>query len=57
MRLFPVLPLIFIAAYIFVAISITLDYKNNDYAALNRHYCNGSIYRVVFLLAQLKKST
>ncbi len=34
MKLFPVLPLIFIAAYVFVAISIAMDYKNNDYAAL-----------------------
>jgi basic amino acid/polyamine antiporter, APA family len=33
MSLFPILPLIFIAAYIFVAISIALDYKNNNYAA------------------------
>jgi APA family basic amino acid/polyamine antiporter len=34
MKLFPLLPLIFIAAYIFVAISIALDYKNNHHAAL-----------------------
>lgn len=34
MKLFPVLPLIFMAAYTFVAISIALDYKNNDNAAL-----------------------
>jgi basic amino acid/polyamine antiporter, APA family len=34
MRLFPLAPLIFIAAYTFVGISIALDYKNNDYAAL-----------------------
>lgn len=34
MKLYPLLPLIFIAAYTFVAISIALDYKNNNYAAL-----------------------
>lgn len=34
MKLFPILPLIFIAAYTFIAISIALDYKNNRYAAL-----------------------
>jgi basic amino acid/polyamine antiporter, APA family len=34
MKLFPLAPLIFIAAYTFVGISIALDYKNNDYAAL-----------------------
>jgi len=34
MKLFPLLPIIFIAAYTFVGISIAMDYKNNDYAAL-----------------------
>lgn len=34
MKLYPLLPLIFIAAYVFVAISIALDYKQNNYAAL-----------------------
>lgn len=34
MKLFPLFPLIFIAAYTFVGISIAMDYKNNDYAAL-----------------------
>ena len=33
MKLYPLLPLIFMATYLFVAISITLDYKNNHYAA------------------------
>jgi APA family basic amino acid/polyamine antiporter len=33
MKLYPLLPLIFMAAYLFVAISIMLDYKNNHYAA------------------------
>jgi APA family basic amino acid/polyamine antiporter len=34
MKFFPLVPLIFIAAYTFVGISIAMDYKNNDYAAL-----------------------
>lgn len=34
MKLYPLLPLIFIAAYTFVGISIAADYKNNHYAAL-----------------------
>ncbi|MEP6673992.1 MAG: APC family permease [Ferruginibacter sp.] len=34
MKLYPLLPLIFITAYIFVGISIAMDYKNNKYAAL-----------------------
>lgn len=34
MKLYPLLPIIFIASYTFVAISIALDYKKNDHAAL-----------------------
>ncbi len=34
MKWYPVLPLIFIASYTFVGISIALDYRNNHYAAL-----------------------
>lgn len=34
MKWYPVLPVIFIAAYSFVGISIVLDYRNNHYAAL-----------------------
>ena len=34
MKLYPLLPLVFIAAYTFVGISIAADYKNNNYAAL-----------------------
>ncbi|HEY0356924.1 MAG TPA: amino acid permease [Flavisolibacter sp.] len=33
MKLYPLLPLVFIIAYTFVAISIALDYENNGYAA------------------------
>lgn len=34
MKLYPVLPVIFILAYLFVGTSIALDYENNKYAAL-----------------------
>ena len=34
MKLYPLLPIVFIIAYIFVGISIALDYKNNHNAAL-----------------------
>jgi basic amino acid/polyamine antiporter, APA family len=34
MKLYPLLPVIFIIAYSFVAISIAMDYKENHYAAL-----------------------
>lgn len=34
MKLYPLLPLLFMAAYTFVAISIALDYKQNHHAAL-----------------------
>lgn len=34
MKLYPLMPVIFIIAYSFVAISIALDYRNNNYAAL-----------------------
>lgn len=34
MKLYPLLPIIFIASYTFVGISIAADYKNNNYAAL-----------------------
>ena len=34
MKFFPLLPLIFMAAYTFVAVSIAMNYKTNGYAAL-----------------------
>jgi APA family basic amino acid/polyamine antiporter len=34
MKLYPLMPIIFITAYSFVAISIAVDYKKNNYAAL-----------------------
>jgi APA family basic amino acid/polyamine antiporter len=56
MKLFPLLPLVFITAYIFVAISITLDYKKNDYAALTGLGVMAVFTGLYFLLAQLKKN-
>jgi APA family basic amino acid/polyamine antiporter len=56
MKLFPVLPLVFIAAYIFVAISIALDYKNNDNAALTGITVMAVFTGLYFLLAALKKN-
>jgi APA family basic amino acid/polyamine antiporter len=57
MKFFPVLPLIFMAAYIFVAISIAMDYKSNDNAALTGITVMAIFTGLYFLLAQLKKKT
>jgi len=51
MKLFPVLPLIFIAAYVFVAISIALDYKDNKHAALTGLAVMAVFTGLYFLLA------
>ena len=56
MKLFPLLPVIFILAYGFVAISITLDYKTNDYAALIGIMVMAVFIALYFLLRRLKKS-
>ena len=56
MKLFPLLPLVFIAAYVFVAISIALDYKDNKYAALTGLAVMAVFTGLYFLLAQLKKN-
>jgi APA family basic amino acid/polyamine antiporter len=55
MKLFPLMPLIFICAYTFVAISITLDYENNHYAALTGIVVMAVFTGLYFLLTQLKK--
>ena len=34
MKLYPLMPIIFMAAYTFVGISIAMDYQQNNYAAL-----------------------
>ena len=56
MKLFPLLPLIFITAYIFVALSIILDYEKNDYAAVTGLVVMAIFTGLYFLLAQLKKN-
>ncbi len=55
MKWFPLLPLVFIAAYIFVAISIALDYKDNKHAALTGMAVMAVFTGLYFLLSQLKK--
>jgi basic amino acid/polyamine antiporter, APA family len=55
MKLFPLMPLVFIAAYIFVAISIALDYKDNKHAALTGIAVMAAFTSLYFFLAQLKK--
>jgi len=57
MKLFPVLPLIFIAAYVFVAISIALDYKDNKHAALTGLAVMAVFTVLYFLLDKLKKNS
>ena len=55
MKLFPLLPVIFILAYSFVAISIAMDYKQNDYAALTGLAVMAAFIVLFFLLRRLKK--
>jgi APA family basic amino acid/polyamine antiporter len=55
MKLYPLLPLIFIAAYVFVAISIALDYENNDYAALIGLIVLAFFTGIYFLVKSLRK--
>ena len=56
MKLYPLLPLIFIIAYAFVAISIALDYKNNDYAALTGLGVLAFFTGVYFIVKQIRKT-
>ncbi len=56
MKWFPLMPLVFITAYIFVAISIALDYKENKYAALTGLAVMAVFAGLYFFLAQLKKN-
>jgi basic amino acid/polyamine antiporter, APA family len=55
MKLYPLLPLIFIAAYAFVAISIALDYKKNDYAALTGLGVLAFFTLLYFIVQNLKR--
>ncbi|MFV0605442.1 MAG: APC family permease [Niabella sp.] len=45
MKLYPLLPIVFIVNYVFVAIAIAADYENNDYAAVK-----GIVVLTVFLI-------
>lgn len=56
MKLFPLAPLIFIAAYTFVGISIALDYKNNNYAALTGIGVL-AVFILIYFLFKHKKDT
>lgn len=56
MKLFPLLPVVFIIAYSFVAISIAFDYKKNDYAALTGLAVLATFIGLYFLLEKLKKN-
>ena len=56
MKFYPLMPLVFISAYIFVAISITLDYKNNKYAAAIGLTVMAVFTALYFLLSALKKN-
>lgn len=56
MKLYPWLPLLFIAAYVFVAISIAFDYKNNKNAALVGSIVMLAFIIVYFAVNRFKKS-
>lgn len=56
MKLYPLLPIIFIAAYLFVAISIALDYTNNHHAALTGLLVLG-VFTAVYFLFNKKQTT
>lgn len=55
MKLYPLLPLIFMAAYIFVGISIALAYKENDYAARTGILVLAAFIALYFLVNAVKK--
>jgi basic amino acid/polyamine antiporter, APA family len=57
MKLFPLMPVVFILAYVFVAISIARDYKNNDNAALVGITVMAGFTGIYFLLNLIKKNT
>lgn len=54
MKLFPLQTIIFMAAYTFVAISIAMDYKNNNYAALTGIGVLVAFIIIYFLFAKNK---
>lgn len=55
MALYPLMPVVFIAAYSFIAISIALDYKNNGYAALIGLSVMAAFMLIYFLIHNNKK--
>lgn len=57
MKLFPLMPLIFIIAYVFVGISIALDYEKNNYAALTGLAVMAVFTGLYFLLHRFKKDS
>lgn len=56
MKLYPLLPVIFITAYVFIAISIALDYKKNGYAALTGVAVLSAFMLIYFILLHKKKN-
>ena len=56
MKAFPLLPVIFIAAYSFVAVSIAMDYETNHHAALIGVAVMAAFMGLYFLLQRLKKN-
>lgn len=57
MKLYPLLPIIFILAYVFVAISIAMDYANNKNAALVGLCVLASFIILYFVGKAAKKTT
>ena len=55
MKAYPLLPIIFIIAYTFVAISIAMDYKNNNHAALTGLAILAIFIALYFIASKIKK--
>ena len=55
MKLYPLLPVLFIIAYSFVAVSIALDYKNNKNAALIGITVLAAFIALFFIVRSIKK--
>jgi APA family basic amino acid/polyamine antiporter len=55
MKAYPILPLVFIAAYSFVAVSIAMDYKNNHHAAAVGLSVLATFIALYFLAKLIKK--
>lgn len=57
MKAYPLLPVIFIVAYSFVAVSIAMDYENNNHAALKGLSILAIFISLYFLAKRTKKPT